>query len=99
VVTNSTSEILVIRDGLGIFSGTSNAFPGFSSYQPIPSTAAPAGRILSAAGTSDTSPSIIGYQLGHGVVVEVGLAGFSPSLSHSVDAQQLTRRLWTILGH
>jgi hypothetical protein len=99
VVAHSTAEILVIRDGLGIFSNTSGAFPGFSSYQSIPATSPPAAQIVSAAGTTDTAPAIVGYRLGHGIVVEVGLPGFGQSLAHNVDAQELTRRLWTILSH
>jgi hypothetical protein len=99
VVARGSAEILVIRDNLGIFSTTSGAFPGFGSYESIPSTSPPAGPIASAAGTTDTAPAIVGYRLAHGIVVEVGLPGFGLSLARSVDTQELTRRLWTILSH
>jgi hypothetical protein len=48
---------------------------------------------------TSSAPSIIGYKLGRGVVVEVGLAGFGSRLGHSIDAQELTRQLWTVLSH
>ncbi len=97
LVTHSRDLIVVIRDGLGIFSNTSGAFPGFSSYQPFTSVAPPA-QILSEAGTSDTSPSIVGYRLGRGVVVDVGLTGFGSSLAGNVGAKELMSRLWAVLA-
>jgi hypothetical protein len=96
IVTRSTDLITVIRDGLGIFSGTSGAFPGYKSFQPF-SVPAPA-QIASGAGTSDTTPSIVGYKLGRGIVVNVGLVGFGSSLARNVDAQELVNRLWQVLG-
>lgn len=96
LVQHSSDLITVIRDGLGIFSGTSGAFAGFSSYQPIASVAGPA-QIVSEAGATDTTPSIVGYQLGRGAVVEIGLPTFASSLAHNVDSQELLSRLWTVL--
>jgi hypothetical protein len=96
IVTRSTDLITVIRDGLGIFSGTSGAFPGYKSFQPF-SVPAPA-QIASWAGISDTTPSIVGYKLGRGIVVNVGLVGFGSSLARNVDAQELVNRLWQVLG-
>jgi hypothetical protein len=99
VTSHSTDSILVIRDGLGIFTGTSGAFQGFGAYQPFTGLSQPGQQILSAAGASSTTPSIIGYRFGRGIVIDVGLPGFGSSLAGSVDAQELTRRLWTILSH
>jgi hypothetical protein len=89
--------ILVIRDGLGIFSSTSGAFPGFRAWQPFAGIAAP-GKVASEAGVSPASPSIVGYRLGKGVVVDVGLLSFGSSLAHNVDAKELVTRLWRLLG-
>jgi len=97
LVPHSTELITESRDGLGIFSGTAGTFPGFHSYQPIPSVAPPA-QIASAAGVSDMQPSIIGYQLGRGIVVEVGLPGLGSSLAQNVNSQELVDRLWTVLS-
>jgi hypothetical protein len=98
VVAHSSALITVIRDGLGIFAKTSGAFPGFHSYQLIRSVAAP-GAVASEAGATTNSPSIVGYRLGHGTVVDIGLIGFGASLVHNnVDAQELTNSLWQMLS-
>jgi hypothetical protein len=98
-VPNAQGVILSLGDGLGLFNGTSGALPGFNSYQPIAGTVPPAGQILSSAGPSSGSAALAGFRLGHGIVVEIGIPGFGSALAHSVDAQELTRRLWTILSH
>jgi hypothetical protein len=98
-VASSPGVILTGDDNLGLFNGLSGAFPGYSSYQPVTGTVAPAGKLLSAAGPSSGSAAIAGWRLGHGIVVEIGIAGFGSGLSGSVDAQELVRRLWTILSH
>jgi hypothetical protein len=53
---------------------------------------------VSEAGTSAQTPSIVGYRLGSGIVVDVGLPAFTTSLAHDVDTQELLRRLWTVLS-
>jgi hypothetical protein len=84
-------------DRLRIFSQTSGAFTGFHAYQPIESLAPPA-KLVSSAGVSTATPSIAGFDLGRGVVVEIGLVGFGDSLRHDVDSQALISRLWTVLS-
>ena len=86
----------MIRDGLRIFSGTSGAFQGYSSFQPIRSVASPS-EILSSAGTTSSTPTIVAYSLGKGVVVDIGLVGFGSSVAHNVDAKELLMRLWQVL--
>jgi hypothetical protein len=84
----------VIRDGLGIFRGTSGLFPGFTSYQTI---LPPAGAAkVSEAGVSSAAPSIVGFRLGRGSVVEIGLPGFAAQLSHDLGAQQLLERILAV---
>ena len=89
--------ILVDKDGLNIFRGTSGALRGYGSYQPITSVAAPAA-IVSAAGASNAEPSVVGYRLGHGAVVDIGLPGFSSSLAHNLDASELLASVWKLLS-
>ena len=88
--------ILVSRDALHIFSGTSQALPDYGSYQPIGSVAAPAA-IASAAGVSSAQPAIAGYRLGRGIVIDIGLPGFASSLATNLDARQLLGRIWSVL--
>jgi hypothetical protein len=97
VVTSNGQLITSIRDALRIFVGTSQAFPGFSGFQSIRSVTPPA-RILSAAGTTTTTPAIVGYRYGKGVVVDVGLVGFGSALRSNVDAREFVNRLWKLLG-
>jgi hypothetical protein len=98
VVSSAGTLILVDKDGLHIFSGTSNALRGYSSYEPIPAVAPPAS-IASAAGASSSQPSIIGYRLGRGIVIDIALPGFGASLARNFDAQQLIGRIWSVLSH
>jgi len=98
LVAHTNSLITVTRDQLGIFSATSGAFPGYGSYQPFTAVDAEGGP-ASEAGTTTGAPSVVGYRLGKGIVVEIGLVGFGSSLRYNVDAQELVSRLWQVLGH
>ncbi len=96
-VVHSRDLITVLRDGLGIFTTTSGAFAGYPAFTTV-ARVDPPGRLASAAGTSDSTQSIVGYHLGNGIVVDIGLGGFGTSLRHNVDAQELIARLWKVLG-
>lgn len=89
--------ILAGRDGLGLFRGTSGAFRAFSAYQSFSGVTAPL-TIASAAGTTSTSSAIIGYRLGRGTVIDVGIVGFASRLAHSADAQEILRRIWRVIS-
>jgi hypothetical protein len=93
LTVHNTDLILVIRDALRIFTSTSGGFAGYDSFQAI----RPPSAALSEAGVSDASPSIVGYRLGRGIVVDIGLVGFGSSLRSNVDAKELVQRLWTVL--
>ena len=94
VVTGNHQLIGVLSDGLGIFSTTSGVFSGFSSYQPFGSAGA---HFSSEAGVGANVPTIIGYRLHRGTVVNIGLPGFASHLSHDVDAKELVNQVWTVL--
>jgi hypothetical protein len=94
VVTGNRDLITVVTDRLGIFSTTSGAFPGYSSYAVLQ----PPQPALSSAGTSDQTLSIVGFGSGRGTVVEIGLPGFGTSVAGNVDAQEFVGRLWSVLG-
>jgi hypothetical protein len=96
LVAHNTAPILEISDGLGIFSGTSGVLTGFGAYEPISSVAGT--QIASAAGASSSAPSVVGFPLGRGKVVEIALPGFGSSLTSSVSSQELIGRLWAVLS-
>jgi hypothetical protein len=96
-VTQSPSDLItVITDQLGLFSGTSGALPGFRVYQPL-SVAAP-GKVLSSAGATSTAPTVVGFRLGKGLVIEIGLPEFEAQLAKNVDAQELVDQMWKVIG-
>jgi hypothetical protein len=97
IMSSRGTLILVDADGLHIFTGTSGALRGYGSYQPIDAVTAPAA-IVSAAGVSNRAHAIVGYRLGKGAVVDIGLPGFGASLRHNVDAQELLGNVWKLLG-
>jgi hypothetical protein len=97
VVKGNTQLIGVLDDQLGIFRGTSGLYRGFTAYQPFGPVASPA-RIVSAAGATSTGPAIIGYRLGHGIVVDIGLPGLGSQLARNVDAGQLVSQALTVLA-
>jgi FlgD Ig-like domain len=97
VLTGNRDLILVQSDGLGLFSGTGGGLNGYSAYEPITAVAAP-GKASSSAGTNPSSQSIVGYTLGRGFVVDIGLVGFGRSLERNVGGQELMNRLWSVLS-
>ncbi|MGI9185317.1 MAG: hypothetical protein ACR2GZ_10215 [Solirubrobacteraceae bacterium] len=97
LVATRGSFILAGQDQLKLFTGTSGAFRGFPYYQPFRSVTPPLA-IASAAGTTTSSSAIIGFRLGHGIVIEVGIPGFGALLARKFDAQQILSRIWTVLS-
>ncbi len=97
LVVHDQQLITVIHDRLGIFKTTSGAFPGFGSYQPVRSVAAP-GKVMSSAGVTNDALAVVGYDLGRGTVVDVGLVNFGSRLAHNIDAQELVDGVWKLLS-
>ena len=95
VIPTHGELITVISDPLNIFSTTSGAFSGFDAYQVI---VPPNHANASMAGLAAPQPGISGFKLGRGLVVEIGLDGFSSSLAHNTDSQELLARLWQLLS-
>jgi hypothetical protein len=96
LVTGNRALILAGPDRLHIFSGTSGAFRGYRSYQRFAATTT-SGPVASAAGVTTSTPSIIGYRLSKGIVIDSGLPGFGSSLAHNFDARQLLDQVWSAL--
>lgn len=95
VTSAAHSLMTVLADPLGIFGGTAGAFPGIQRFQVV---RPPPGTSASAAGTSGQTTAIIGFRVGRGEVVEIGLPDFGLSVRGSRDLQQLTARVWRMLA-
>ncbi|HEY2160324.1 MAG TPA: FlgD immunoglobulin-like domain containing protein [Solirubrobacteraceae bacterium] len=96
VVSHNADVIGVLTDGLGVFSSTSGVFTGLRSYQPFAQR--PGTSFSTEAGVSPTAPAIVGYRLGRGTVVDVGLPGFASYLARDLDARELLGQAWTVLS-
>ena len=93
----TASPVTVTRDGLGLFSGVPAPLAGFRTYQPILSVTPP-GRVQSSAAPVGGSPAIVGYGLGGGTVVDLGVPGFGAALFRDASAQRLIGQIWTVVS-
>ncbi len=97
-VTSTHGTLLLVQhDELGLFGGGASPLSGYRTYQPFGPPQLPA-RLLSSLGVSNASPAVIGYSLGHGRVVDIGLPGFAASLAHHLEAQKLLGNVWSLLS-
>jgi hypothetical protein len=91
------APVSVTSDGLGLFTGVSAPLAGFRLYQPVVAVAAP-GRVKSSAAPAGGSPAIVGYGLGGGIVIDLGVPGFGAALSGDADARQLIDQIWGVVS-
>ncbi|HUA71295.1 MAG TPA: FlgD immunoglobulin-like domain containing protein [Solirubrobacteraceae bacterium] len=97
LASKTAAPVAVTTDTLGLFTGVVAPLAGFRTYQPVLSVAAP-GRVESSAAPSGASPAIVGYGLGDGVVVDLGVPGFGSALPNDAAAQQLLDQIWNVLS-
>ncbi|MEO6859440.1 MAG: FlgD immunoglobulin-like domain containing protein [Solirubrobacteraceae bacterium] len=95
VTPSRGSLILAGHDALHLFSGTSGTLR-YPTFQSFPGLSAPLA-VASEAGVSPSTPAVIAYRLGHGLVIDVGLPGFGSSLAHNFDGQQLMLSMYRVL--
>jgi FlgD Ig-like domain len=95
--SSPAASMTVTRDDLGLFTGAAAKLKGYRAYEPIaPSRAGT--ELESSAGLARGVAAIVGYRLGNGLVIDVGLPGFGSSLASNAGARALVRRLWSVLG-
>lgn len=95
VTSTRGALILADRDQLHLFSGSSGTLR-YPAYQAFPGLSGSL-QLASQAGVSPTSPAVIGYHVGRGIVIEIGLPGFALSLAHNFDGQQLMAGAYRVL--
>ncbi len=97
LAAKTVAPVAVASDGLGLFTGVTAPLAGFRTYQPVLSVAAP-GHIESSAAPMGGSPAIVGYGLGAGIVVDLGVPRFGAALSGDAAARQLIDQIWTVVS-
>jgi hypothetical protein len=95
LVTDNHELLTVFADQLKVFSTTSGAFSGVRTFEPI---TPPGSEATSIAGTSASTAGIVGFGLGRGLVIDIGVQGFGSALSHNVDFQELLARSWGLVS-
>jgi FlgD Ig-like domain len=97
LASKTAAPVTVSSDGLGLFTGVSAPLAGFRTYQPVLSVAPP-GHVESSAAPAGGSPAIVGYGLGGGIVVDLGVPGFGAALSSDAAARELIDQIWTVVS-
>jgi FlgD Ig-like domain len=97
LASKTAAPVSVSSDGLGLFTGVSAPLAGFRTYQPVLAIST-RGHVESSAAPAGGSPAIVGYGLGEGTVVDLGVPGFGAALSSDAGAQQLIDQIWTVVS-
>ena len=85
------------RDGLGLLEGTDGLIGLFREFEPSEGLIAGA-RLETAAGRERGKPALVGYRLGEGVVVRVGVPGWAAALDDGQEEALVTRRILALLS-
>jgi hypothetical protein len=85
------------RDGLKLFAGTDGLIGLFESFEVSDGFAGGA-KLETAAGRDPGKPVFVGYRLGDGVVVRVGVPGWAAALDDGEEEAKVTKRIWALLS-
>jgi hypothetical protein len=78
-VTEAPAPVIAFQDELGLLRGPTGLFTNFEQSKQQASSA----QILTAAGREAGAPALIGYKLGKGTVIRVGVRGWSAELANA----------------
>ena len=84
-------------DGLRLFAGTDGLIGDFEAFEVSDGLIAGA-KLETAAGREQGKPAFVGYRLGDGVVVRVGVPGWAAALESGTEEAKVTRRIWALLS-
>ena len=85
------------RDELGLLEGTDGLIGLFREFEPSAGLAGGA-RLATAAGRDRDRPALVGYRLGEGIVVRVGVPGWAAALDDGQEEALVTRRIFGLLS-
>jgi hypothetical protein len=95
--TGDPAPIVKSKDDLNLFAGTDGLVGQWRVLEP--STARVGNvKLLTAAGRDPGNPALVGYQLGKGTVVRVGVPGWAATLDQDGEEAKVTKRIWALLS-
>ncbi len=80
-----------------LFEGTDGLIGAVRSFERSDGFAGGA-RLETAAGRDPGKPAFVGYRLGDGVVVRVGVRGWAAALDDGDEEAKVTKRIWALLS-
>jgi flagellar hook assembly protein FlgD len=89
-------DLIVFREGAGLFDTVTGVFGGWRSWEPVRSVAP--GRLEAVAGPDPDTPVILASSLGSGLVIRAGLPGWASRLGRDDSVTSLTDRAWELLS-
>jgi hypothetical protein len=97
VRSGDPAPIVRSKDGLKLFAGTDGLVGG---WRTLERSVARVGNVqlLTAAGRDASRPALVGYRLGKGTVVRVGVPGWAATLADGGEEAKVTKRIWALLS-
>ena len=85
------------QDSLKLFAGTDGLVGTFGDLEKSDGLVGGA-KLETAAGRDPKRPAFVGYRLGEGVVVRVGVTGWAAALDDGQEEATVTKRIWALLS-
>jgi hypothetical protein len=86
----------VFQNGAGVFDTVGGLFSAWPAWEPTRS--AGPGKIVAAAGPDPDTPVIVGIELGQGLVIRTGAAGWANRLGRDASVDAFTEQAWKLLA-
>jgi hypothetical protein len=97
MVRGDPAPLVRYHDSLRIFDGTDGLVGTFGELERSDGLVGGA-RLVTAAGRDPKRPALVGYRLGDGVVIRVGVPGWAAALADDGEEAMVTRRIWAFLS-
>jgi hypothetical protein len=85
------------QDSLRLFDGTDGLVGLYGEFERSDAIVGGA-KLATAAGRDPKRPALVGYRLGKGVVVRVGVPGWTTALANRGEEATVTKRIWALLS-
>jgi hypothetical protein len=95
--TTEPAPLVRYQDSLNLFTGTDGLVGLFDRLERSDGLVGGA-KLATAAGRDPQRPAFVGYTLGNGVVVRVGVPGWTAALDNRGEEATVTKRIWALLS-